>query len=83
MQVLWSPMTWGNATPTDAQMHQIERGLDVMFGELTRPLAVHFQDTCGQSVTFAFPFYYNYSIAHTCEKDVLPAWRFMQRLAAR
>ena len=37
----------------------------------------------GQSVTFEFPFFYNYSTAFTCEGDSVPYYKLLQRVAAK
>ena len=76
---LWSPSN-GGITPTPAQRVQEEAGLTSMLCHLSHPIAVHFQDWLGQSVSFEFPFYYNYSVAFTVEKDTAPTYALLQRI---
>eukprot|EP00040_Diaphanoeca_grandis_P040027 m.260986 g.260986 ORF g.260986 m.260986 type:complete len:365 (+) comp41024_c0_seq1:119-1213(+) len=81
MEFLWSPSN-GDITPTPAQRVTEEAGLKDMLCGLSHPLAIHFQDWLGQSVSFEFPFYYNYSVAFTCEKDTVPTVAMLHRIQA-
>ena len=93
---LWSPDAGGehlNATARAAEeagLAEIICGLavDGVDGErsarpLPHPLALHFQDWLGQSVSFTFPYHYNYSSAFTCEDDTVPNYKMLTRVAAR
>ena len=81
LKFLWSPSN-GGFTPTPAQRAVEEAGLTTLLCDLPHPLALHFQDWLGQSVTFEFPYYYNYSNAFTCEKDTVPTMEMLRRVSA-
>ena len=71
LEFLWSPSN-GNVRPNATGRVAEAAGLKALFCSLPYPVAVHFQDWLGQSVTFKFPFHYNYSSAFTCEDDTVP-----------
>lgn len=81
MPFLWSPSN-GDITPNSTQREQQETTLRGLFCNLSYPLSVHFQDWLGQSVSFEFPFHYNYTAAFTCEKDTKPTYEMLQRIVA-
>ena len=76
---LWSPSN-GNVRPNATQRVAQEAGLRGLFCDLPRPLEVHFQDYLGQSVTFDFPYRYDYSAAFTCEADTVPTVAMLKRV---
>lgn len=71
LPVLWSPGFCRKfvdlpGTPTGSIL---ETELETMFcsPNMTVPVAVHFQDLCGQTSTFQFPFYYVSAQFNTCQ----------------
>eukprot|EP00039_Didymoeca_costata_P026634 m.16272 g.16272 ORF g.16272 m.16272 type:complete len:364 (+) comp5651_c0_seq1:82-1173(+) len=86
MDFLWSPSN-GDVSLNASQRVTVENGLEDLFcgglGEFDAPIALHFQDWLGQSVSFEFPFYYNYSTAFTCEKDTVPTYASLDRIRAK
>eukprot|EP01079_Euglenida_sp_SAG-EU17-18_P006712 gene6712-1200_t len=76
---LWSPSN-GDVSLTPSQRDDQFQGLERLFCNLPFPLAVHFQDWLGQSVSFEFPYFYNYTTAFTCEKDTVPTMQVLQRV---
>lgn len=79
---LWSPSN-GDITPANtSQWMEEETGLREIFCNLPSgyPLALHFQDWLGQSVSFEFPFNYNYSQAFTCTRNTVPTVRMLERV---
>ena len=81
LEFLWSPSN-GNIRPNATQLVTEEAGLTHVFCSLPHATAIHFQDWLGQSVTFEFPFHYNYSAAFTCELDTVPTMAMLGRVQA-
>jgi hypothetical protein len=79
MPFLWSPSN-GQHTPNATERATEEAALEDILCSLPHPLALHFQDWLGQSVTFEFPFHYNYTNAFTCEKDTVPTFAMFTRI---
>ena len=76
---LWSP--YNGHAPVNASTRARQRaGLERMLCALPHPLAIHFQDCLGQSVSFDFPFSYNYSVALTCEGDTVPTYELLRQV---
>ena len=81
---LWSPNWQVKHSEYNASgLAVMEANFEKIFCGLDLPLALHFQDFLGQSVSFEFPFYYNYSGAFTCEDDSVPYYKLLKRVAAK
>jgi hypothetical protein len=81
---LWSPnweRKFGSYNKT--ALAAMEASFETLFCGLDLPLALHYQDYLGQSVTFEFPFHYNYSAAFTCEGDSVPYYQMLRRVQAK
>jgi len=78
---LWSPYN-GHGTVNASTRALQKEGLEKMLCKLPHPLAMHFQDCLGQSVSFDFPFSYNYSAALTCEGDTVPTYQLLRDVQA-
>lgn len=75
---LWSPSNGPHVAPGDRTRQQ--EGLEQLFCSLgNHELAVHFQDYLGQSVSFEFPFHYNYTGQMECEADTLETYAMLKR----
>ena len=79
MDFLWSPSN-GDFSPNVTQRQSELTGLKHMLCGLPHPLGIHFQDYLGQSVSFQFPFFYNYSQAFTCERDTLATYNMLKQI---
>ena len=82
LPTLWSPaITRGRASYTPTSFEAFQANLVSLFSALDLPIKLHFQDFLGQSVTFKFPFFYNYSVALTCDGDTVPYYNMLQTVA--
>lgn len=81
---LWSP-NWQvkHGEYSASGLAAMEANFETIFCGLDLPLALHFQDFLGQSVSFEFPFFFNYSAAFTCEGDSVPYYKLLKRVAAK
>ena len=88
LDMLWSPVagkaTWSTANNgTGVAPPQLEANLESLFCNLSHPVKLHFQDYLGQSVSFEFPFHYNYTQQYSCEGDTVPYLQLLQRVSKR
>ena len=84
LPILWSPGFCRKFNTLPANGTVLEGQLEQLFcsANMTVPVAVHFQDLCGQTSNFDFPFYYDYENAMTSE-DGLAYYQMLKRVQAK
>ena len=83
LPILWSPaVTQPFSSYPPQSLKNFKGNLLTLFSHISFPIRVHFQDFLGQSVSFKFPFYYNYTGAFTCEGDTMPYYFLLKEVSA-
>lgn len=84
LPLLWSP-AFGTpySSHNASQLQAMEDNLVSLFCALPQPIRLHPQDCLGQTVSFEFPFFFNYTNAFTCEGNSVPYYALLERVRAR